>query len=97
MPELRDDEAALIRKELHGLREELARFNDHRFVRIHNAPIKLIGYQFLRGLALGLGTVVGASALVSAVVLLLSQIEFVPILGDLAGQVIEEIEAERTQ
>ena len=95
MPELKDDEAARIREELRALRSELERFNDHRFVRIHNAPVKLIGYQFLRGLALGLGTVVGASALVSAVVLVLSQIEFVPILGDLATQVISEIEAGR--
>jgi hypothetical protein len=42
---------------------------------------------------LGLGTALGATALVSIIVLLLSQIEFVPILGDLAGAIIEEIEA----
>lgn len=67
----------------------------HRFVRIHNSTPRLIWFQFLRGLAFGFGTVVGASLLVSVVVLVLSQIELVPVLGGFATQVIEEIEAGR--
>jgi len=65
---------------------------EHRFVRIHNSTFRLVWYQFLRGLAFGLGTVMGASALVSVVVVLLSQVEFVPILGDFATQLINEIQ-----
>lgn len=78
--------------ELARLADEVARLNQHRFVRIHNSIWRLILWQFVRGLALGLGTAVGATALVSAVVILLGQIEFIPILGDLAGAIINEID-----
>ncbi len=66
--------------------------NQHRFIRVQNSVPRLILFQFVRGLAFGLGTVVGASALVSIIVLLLSQVEFIPILGDLATQIIQEIQ-----
>ncbi|MGB1034305.1 MAG: DUF5665 domain-containing protein, partial [Primorskyibacter sp.] len=49
----------------------------HRFVRIHDSTLSLIWFQFLRGVAFGFGTVVGASIVVSAVVLVLSQIELI--------------------
>ena len=78
--------------EMKALAEALQELNDHRFVRIHNSTLALMWYQFLRGLAFGLGTVLGASALVSVLVLALSQIEFVPIIGDLATRIIEEIQ-----
>ena len=67
----------------------------HRFVRVHNSVLRLMWYQFLRGLAFGFGTVVGASVLVSVVVLLLSQVEVVPFIGDFATQIIEEIQTDR--
>lgn len=67
----------------------------HRFVRIHNSTLHLIWFQFLRGLAFGFGTVVGASLLVSIVVLTLSQIEFIPIIGNMATQIIQEIDTAR--
>lgn len=66
--------------------------NRHRFVRIHNSTRRLMWFQFLRGLAFGLGSVLGASILVSFLVLALSQISFVPIIGEWAQEVIEEIE-----
>jgi hypothetical protein len=65
----------------------------HRIVRIHDSLIKVIFFQFLRGLAFGFGTVIGASILVSVLVAVLARIEFVPLLGDLATQVIDQIEA----
>ncbi len=77
--------------------DELARLNSHRFVKVHNNLWRLMGFQLLRGLMLGLGTAVGATLLVSIVVVLLSQIEFVPILGDLAGKIIEEIQTPPTE
>lgn len=90
MPPETDSEA--LRQELARLAEEVKTLNQHRFVRVHNSIWRLALWQFIRGLALGLGTAVGATALVSALVILLSQIEFVPILGDLATAIIEEID-----
>jgi hypothetical protein len=88
-----DKETEVLREEIARLADEVARLNQHRFVNVHNDLWRLMGFQLLRGLMLGLGTALGATALVSIIVLLLSQIEFVPILGDLAGAIIEEIEA----
>jgi hypothetical protein len=64
----------------------------HRIVRIHDSVIKVVMFQFMRGLAFGLGTVIGASILVSVLVTVLARIEFVPLLGDWAAQIIEQIE-----
>lgn len=72
--------------------EDLA---SHRFVRIHNSTIRLVWYQFLRGLAFGFGTVVGASLLVSIVVVMLSQVEVIPVIGGFATQIIQETNVER--
>ena len=75
------------------LADELERLNRHRFVRIHDSPWRLVLFQFTRGLAFGLGSVVGATVLVSVLVWWLSQFEFIPIVGDWMGQLVDEIEA----
>jgi hypothetical protein len=51
----------------------------------------MLAFQFVRGLALGLGTVVGASVLVSVLAFALAQIDFVPIVGEWAAIFAEEI------
>jgi len=79
-------------EQLDKLTAELEILNQHRFIRVHNSLWRLILFQFIRGLAFGLGSVLGASILVSIVVWWLSQFEFVPILGDFAQQLIEWIE-----
>jgi hypothetical protein len=78
--------------DLERLSKALEELANHRFVRVHNSTWRLVYYQFLRGLAFGLGTVIGASALVSVLVVVLSQIEFIPVLGQFATQIIEEIQ-----
>ncbi len=82
-------------KDIRRLSAALEELAAHRFVQIHNSTLRLVWYQFLRGLAFGFGTVVGASALVSIVVVVLSQIELVPVIGSLATEIIREIEDTR--
>ena len=84
-PDLADNTARLA--------DAIEGFAQHRFVRIYESPLRMVGFQFLRGLAFGLGTVIGASALVSLVILFLSQFEFVPVIGHWATEIIQEIEA----
>ena len=50
------------------LTRELERLNQHRFVRMYNSVWRMIGFQFLRGLAFWLGSVLGATFLVSLLV-----------------------------
>ena len=80
--------------EIRALRREIARFNEHSFVRVENSLPRVLFRQILRGLALGLGTVIGASVLVSVLVFFLSRIDFIPIIGEWAGEIAEVIEAE---
>jgi hypothetical protein len=81
--------------EIAALRKEVERLNAHRFVAILNHPWKGIGFQFLRGIAFGLGSVIGATLVVSALGFALSTVNFVPILGDWANEIAKQIEVVR--
>lgn len=74
--------------DLASLREEVARMNSHRFIRMHDSTLQLMWFNFMRGLAFGLGSVIGATVLVSVLVYFLSQINFIPIIGDWATEVL---------
>jgi len=80
-----------LAEEVRALRTEVARLNSHRFVRIHNHLPRLLAFNFARGLAVGLGTVLGATVLLSVLVWSLSQIEFLPIIGEWAAQIAEQM------
>ncbi|MGB0959144.1 MAG: DUF5665 domain-containing protein [Halocynthiibacter sp.] len=77
--------------ELKSVRSELRTLNAHRFVNLHNRPAKLLLFQFFRGLAFGLGTVLGASLLASILVYFLSNIDFLPIIGEWAAEIATQI------
>lgn len=94
---LEHEDTEALRREVARLADEVQRLNSHRFVRVHNNLGRLLFFQLFRGLLLGLGTALGATALVSVVALALSQIEFIPILGDLATALIEEIRIEEAE
>lgn len=89
MPDAPDPED--IRADLQALKAELHLLNTHRFVRIHNSVWRLIGFQFIRGLAFGLGSVIGATILVSVLAYSLRSINFIPIIGEWAKQILEMI------
>ena len=82
-----------LHQELAALSAEVARLNTHRFVTIHNSLPRLLAFQFARGLALGLGTVIGGGVLLSVLAWSLPQIDFVPIIGEWASQIAAELEA----
>ena len=79
--------------EIAGLRAELEKLMAHRFVRIHNSIPRLLFFQFARGMAFGLGTVVGGGLLLSVLVWSLGQIDFVPIIGEWATRIAAELQA----
>ncbi len=78
-----------LRSDIAALRREIEKLNTHRFVRIHNSYWRMIAFQFIRGLAMGLGTVIGATILVSVIAYFLSQIELIPIIGDWAAEIAQ--------
>lgn len=77
--------------ELQQIRNALDTLNQHKFVRLFNSTPKMIWFQFLRGVAFGFGSVVGATIVVSILLAFLAQIEFIPIIGEWAQQIMEEV------
>ena len=75
------------------LSEAIKNLNNNNIFKIYNSTKKILFISFLKGLASGLGWIIGATILVSLLTYTLSQIEFIPILGDIVSQLIEEIEA----
>jgi len=74
--------------ELQQIRDALNILNAHKFVRLYNSTFKMLWFQFLKGL----GSVIGATIVVSIVISLLGQIEFIPIIGEWAKELMAEIQ-----
>lgn len=91
------DRTSDIASEIDGLRAEVARLNGHRYIRLHDNLWKLAMFQLFRGLAFGLGSVLGATILVSSAAFLLAQIDFIPIIGDWAADIAREIDADNAE
>ena len=79
--------------EIKKLSEAIKILNNNNIFKIYNSTNKILFISFLKGLASGLGWIIGATILVSLLTYILSQIEFIPILGDIVSQLIQEIEA----
>ena len=77
------------------LNEQMDQLLNHPALRMQRSVIAILWFNLLWGLAFGLGSVLGATILVYATVQILAQIEFIPILGDWAIQLIEQIEMKR--
>lgn len=83
-----------LETEISSLRAELNKLNSHRYIRIHNSMFRMLGFQFMRGLAFGLGSVFGATVLVSILVYFLSTIDFIPIVGEWAKEILVMLQPE---
>ena len=79
--------------EIKKISEAIKSLNNNNIFKIYNSTKKILFISFLKGLASGLGWIIGATILVSLLTYILSQIEFIPILGDIVSQLIQEIEA----
>ena len=79
--------------EINKLSVAITSLNNNNIFKIYNSTKKILFISFLKGLVSGLGWIIGATILVSLLTYILSQIEFIPILGDIVSQLIEEIES----
>lgn len=75
------------------LDKSIRELNEHYFFKMHSSFWKVLSISLFRGLLSGLGWVLGATILVSLLTYTLSQIEFIPILGEWVSQLINEIES----
>ena len=86
-------ETEILRTEVHEPRMELERIRKHNFFRAHTRWYRMMYFYFLRGVAMGLGTVIGATVLLSVMLWLLAQVEFLPIVGKWATEIARMVEA----
>lgn len=86
-PILSDADRALLRQ----ISQELQTLNQQRVLTSHNHWGKLLSMQLLKGMALGLGSALGATLALSLFIFLLSQMAVVPFIGELANDVLQEM------
>lgn len=89
------DSTLLLTREVRELTKEIARLKDMDFMQVFNRPIKFFFYSFMKGLMVGLGSVLGASVLVALLIYLLTKISFVPIVGDFVKDIVQQIQVEQ--
>lgn len=87
-----EEQVTAIGVELEALRAEVRRLNQQRYFRYESSLFYIASFSLLRGLFFGLGSALGASILLAFFVRMLGSIDFVPILGDWAQQIIQEIQ-----
>ena len=73
--------------EVRALREELTLLREHRMFLLYQSVPRVLLFRFASGMAVGLGTVIGATVLLSVILWSLSQIEFIPIIGEWAAEI----------
>ena len=81
------------KNQIDKLDKSIRELNEHYFFKMHSSFWKVLSISLFRGLLSGLGWVLGATILVSLLTYTLSQIEFIPILGEWVSQLINEIES----
>ena len=74
------------------LEQAINDLKEHYLFKMNSSLSKTIFFSLVRGLSFGLGSVIGATILVYLLIFFLSQIEFIPIIGEWAARLIEQIE-----
>ena len=83
-----------------ALHEELKNVTQHHYLRSQTSWARMIGYSLVRGMAFGFGSLIGATVIVYFAVSILGQmvshIDFVPLLGDWIGKILEIVETRQS-
>lgn len=86
------DELTLeLAKEVKNLSKNIRDLESEKIFQLVSNPWRLMWYSFLKGLMVGFGSVLGATVIVGVFVYVLSQIEFIPIIGDWVKQILEQV------
>ncbi len=55
-------------------------------------PFKFMGFAFLKGIMVALGSVFAVTVILSFIIFVLSKIELVPIIGDFVGEITSQVQ-----
>ena len=73
--------------------KEMRRLKKLDFMHVFAKPWKFMLFAFVKGLMVGLGSVIGATILVALVIYILSKVTVVPVVGDFVENVTTQIES----
>ncbi len=94
-PKLDDISMQEMWKKLHiqtkQINEQLLQLNNHKLVQTYNSLPRFIWFSLVKGIAVGLGSVLGATVVLSFLVYILSQMEFIPIIGEWVSAILEVV------
>ncbi len=85
-----------IERELVELRAAMDKLNNQKFFRMHSNWFRFMWMSLVRGLFVGLGSVIGATLLLYFLVEFLSNIDFIPIIGEWGKEIVEIINGNGT-
>lgn len=71
--------------------DQLSQINSHKLIKIYDSTHRLLFFYFIKGIVFGLGTVLGATIVVSILAYILAQFEFIPIIGEWVKAISDEI------
>lgn len=83
-----------LHQQVQGINDQLESLNHHNLVVTYNSLPRFIWFSLLKGIAVGLGSVLGATVVLSALVFVLSQIEFIPVIGEWVTSILEVVQQE---
>lgn len=75
------------------INSQLEQLNNHKLVQTYNSIPRLLWFHLLKGIAFSLGSVLGATVVLSSIVYILSQMEFIPVIGDWVSEVIKVVKS----
>ncbi len=83
-----------LHRQVKNINDQLVSLNHHNLVVTYNSLPRFIWFSLLKGIAVGLGSVLGATVVLSALVFVLSQIEFIPVIGEWVTSILEVVQAD---
>lgn len=80
-----------LQQQTQCIHQELTNLNNHKLIKTYNSIPRLLWFHLLKGIAFGLGSVLGATVVLSMLVYVLSQMEFIPIIGEWISAILEVV------
>lgn len=80
-----------LAKEIKELTREITRMKDMEVIQIFKNKWRFLGMSLLKGIAVGFGSVLGATVFIYIFIHLLAQMSVVPVIGDFVNDIINQI------
>lgn len=83
-----------LAQDVKELTKEIQKLKNSEFLKVFAHPWKFMGFSLMKGMMVGLGSIIGATVLVGLLIYLLSKISLVPIIGDFVKDIMNQIQTE---